>query len=241
MPILLLNKILLVEDDERLAKVIQHYLSQHHFDVQYCVTGSGVSDFLRNFAPDLIILDLMLPDMSGLDICRALRPHFHGPILMLTANDSEIEEIVGLELGADDYLIKPIEPRLLLARIRSALRVHQHAPLTPTINHNNPPQEHVLHIDHLLLDTNEKMATLHNNDLALTGAEFDLLWLLASHAGQILSRDDIQTALRNIEFDGLDRAIDTRISKIRRKLGDNPDAPYWIRTIRGQGYVFRKG
>lgn len=227
-----MTNILIVEDDQRLAKLISQYLERNQFVVDCYFTGAGAVEYILSDPPDLLILDLMLPGSSGFEICRTLREHLSIPIIILTANDSETDEIVGLEIGADDYISKLIDPRLLLARIKALLRRHQ----TSTIDVQYSSSD--LQFGPLRLSQSTQTAHLHEHALTLTTAEFDLLWLLATNAGQILSRDDILGELRGLEFDGFDRSIDARISRIRRKLQDDPEQPEWIKTVRGKGYLF---
>lgn len=226
------TRILIVEDDERLANLIRQYLEKNHFQVACYFTGEDAIPFVLAHQPDLLILDLMLPGQSGFDICRALRSSVSIPIVILTANDSETDEIIGLELGADDYVSKSTDPRLLLARIRAVLRRQS------SVEDSEKNTDGQLKFGELILDQHTQSAMLAKDLLDLTTAEFDLLWLLANHAGTILSRDYILGHLRGIEFDGFDRSIDFRISRIRRKLNDDPDSPRWIKTIRGKGYLF---
>lgn len=228
----MMTNILIVEDDQRLAKLISQYLERNQFLVDSYFTGTGAVEYILSNPPDLLILDLMLPGCSGFEICRVIREQLSIPIIILTANDSETDEIVGLEIGADDYISKLIDPRLLLARINALLRRHQ----APTMEAQYSPSD--LHFGSLSLSQTAQTAHLYESALNLTTAEFDLLWLLATNAGSILSRDDILGALRGLEFDGFDRSIDARISRIRRKLQDDPEQPEWIKTVRGKGYLF---
>ncbi|MBV8045597.1 MAG: winged helix-turn-helix domain-containing protein, partial [Paludibacterium sp.] len=176
--------------------------------------------------------DLMLPGKAGFEICRDLRPYYSGRILMMTARNDEIDEILGLELGADDYLAKPVEPRKLLARVRALLRRG-----TARAGGGGADQ---LTFGQFTINQGTRTAMLGSQSLELTTAEFDLLWMLASHAGSILSRDDILGKLRGIGFDGNDRSIDARISRLRKKLLDDPMSPSRIKTVRGKGYLFSK-
>lgn len=223
--------ILIIEDDTRLALLICEYLELQGFRVTQHERGDTAEAAILQTEPDLLILDVMLPGKSGFDICRDIRPQFSGPILILTASEDNIDEILGLELGADDYITKPVEPRRLLARIRALLR------RTPSDTKNNNNNSR-LNFGPLIIDPNNRIALLNDEALDFTTAEFDLLLLLASRSGEILSRDDILNALRGISFDGFDRSIDARISRLRKKLQENPDHPTWIKTVRGKGYLF---
>ena len=178
-----------------------------------------------------MILDLMLPGEDGLSICRKVRDRYDGPILMLTARTDDTDQILGLDLGADDYVCKPVRPRLLLARIQALLR-RSEAPEAA------PEKQRRLQFGPLVVDNALREAWLNDNGIELTSAEFDLLWLLVSNAGRILSREEIFTALRGIGYDGQDRSIDVRISRIRPKIGDDPDHPRLIKTVRSKGYLF---
>ncbi len=234
------EKILIVEDDNRLANLIKTYLSHHDYEVECHERGDTAEEVIRDLKPDLIILDVMLPGKSGFDICRDIQSWFNGFILIMTASEDNIDEIVGLELGADDYLAKPVEPRLLLARIRALLRRKQMdsmyidtATVKPLVSTDN-----LLVFGELIINYENRKVTLNQQEIDLTTAEFDLLWLLATHVGQILSRDDIFSQVRGFDFDGSDRSIDARISRLRRKLFDDPDNPRRIKTVRGKGYLF---
>lgn len=226
------NRLMLVEDDQRLADLVIQYLAKHGYEVTHHPRGDTAADTILAANPELVILDVMLPGKDGFEVCRDIRPRYHGRILMMTARDEEIDEILGLELGADDYLSKPVEPRRLLARIRALLRR----------NDGDAPQnaDGSLQFGQFSISQATREATLGGEAMELTTAEFDLLWLLACHAGEILSRDDIMNALRGIGFDGLDRSIDARISRLRKKLGDNPETPTRIKTVRGKGYLFSR-
>ncbi|MEY2634055.1 MAG: hypothetical protein RIR00_2709 [Pseudomonadota bacterium] len=226
-------RILLVEDDERLAELTAEYLRKNEFTVG--IEGRGDTAVPRILAeqPDLIVLDIMLPGQDGFEVCRAIRPGYRGVVLMLTARDEDFDQILGLELGADDYIAKPVQPRLLLARIKALLR--RSAPTAPG---DGSDDSCVFGQFRISLAT--RNATLGGEAIDLTTAEFDLLWLLASHAGSVLSRDDLLQNLRGIGFDGLDRSIDARISRLRKKIGDDPENPTRIKTVRGKGYLFSR-
>ncbi|UXN04952.1 MULTISPECIES: response regulator [unclassified Bartonella] len=237
-----MNKnILIIEDDQRLADLVMAYLSKQGYDVTIHSRGDTAENAIATHKPDLVILDVMLPGKSGLDICRDARSFYDGLILIMTASEDDIDEIVGLELGADDYLSKPVEPRRLLAHIRALLRRKEGEPQRVEQANGfvkDVPKISVLHFGQLAIDDENRLVTLGDEKLEFTTAEFDLLWLLASQAGQILSRDDILNALRGIEFDGLDRSIDARVSRLRKRLKDDPDDPQFIKTVRAKGYLF---
>ncbi|SDH90417.1 response regulator [Pseudomonas panipatensis] len=224
-------RVLIVEDDQRLAELTQDYLESNGLKVS--VESDGAQAVARVLAerPDLVVLDLMLPGEDGLSICRRLRPDYDGPILMLTARTDDMDQVQGLEMGADDYVCKPVRPRLLLARIRALLRRSEGGEPAPVSSKR-------LTFGKLVIDNAMREAWLDEATIELTGAEFDLLWLLASNAGRILSREEIFNALRGIEYDGQDRSIDVRISRIRPKIGDDPMHPRLIKTVRSKGYLF---
>ena len=222
-------KILLVEDDIRLASLVQTFLTQHGFTVQLQSQGDAVAEHCRQFQPDLIVLDLMLPGLDGFGVCRQIRPWFKGPVLMLTAKQSDIDQVLGLELGADDYVVKPVEPRVLVARINALLRRTQT---------NSKAEQQELQFSRWLLKQRSREAWYDNERVELTSYEFDLLWMLAKHAGQTVKREAIHQQIIGREYDGLDRTVDVRISHLRRKLGDNAETPFRIKTVWGKGYLF---
>lgn len=232
------TRILLVEDDERLADLTAEYLRKNDFEVAIEPRGDTAETRILNEDPELVILDVMLPGKDGFEVCRAIRTRYKGVILMLTARDEDLDQILGLELGADDYIAKPVQPRLLLARIKALLR-RSPAP-SPAGESDDSGEATRLAFGSFSISQTTRSTHLGNETIDLTTAEFDLLWLLARHAGSILSRDDLLQQLRGIGFDGLDRSIDARISRLRRKLGDDPENPTRIKTVRGKGYLFSK-
>ncbi|MDH0732935.1 response regulator transcription factor [Pseudomonas sichuanensis] len=221
------NRILIVEDDQRLAELTAEYLQANGFEVAVEGDGGRAARRIIDSQPDLVILDLMLPGEDGLSICRRVRGQYAGPILMLTARSDELDQVQGLDQGADDYVCKPVRPRLLLARIHALLRRSE-----------APERQQALAFGPLHIDQRLREARLGGQMVELTGAEFDLLWLLASNAGRVLSREEIFTSLRGVGYDGQDRSIDVRISKIRPKIGDDPINPRLIKTLRSKGYLF---
>lgn len=227
------TRILLVEDDARLAELTAEYLSRNDFQVSIEPRGDTAEARILSEQPDLVILDVMLPGKDGFEVCRSVRPQFRGVILMLTARDEDFDQILGLEMGADDYIAKPVQPRVLLARIKALLR------RLPASGETAGEAE-ALVFGQFRISQATRTASLAGASIDLTTAEFDLLWLLANHAGNVLSRDDLLQELRGIGFDGLDRSIDARISRLRKKLNDDPENPTRIKTVRGKGYLFSK-
>ena len=225
------DKILIIDDDQELTSLISRFLSKNGYRVEVENTGENTVERIKCFQPDLIVLDLMLPGNDGLSICRNIRPGFHNPIIMLTALDDEIDEVTGLEVGADDYLRKPISPRVLLAHIRAQLRKRgglEASASSAVLKVNNGS---------LSIDTTSREVTQNEKKIALSTAEFDLLYTLAKKAGQVITRDQLHQEIFRIEYDGVDRSIDIRISRLRKKLGDDSKEPTLIKTIRGRGYL----
>ncbi|MDR2507145.1 MAG: winged helix-turn-helix domain-containing protein [Candidatus Accumulibacter sp.] len=227
--------ILLVEDDLRLTELTAEYLRKNGFKVTTETHGDAAEHRILTENPDLVILDIMLPGKDGFAICRSIRPKYKGIILIFTARDEDLDQILGLELGADDYIAKPAQPRLLLARIKALLR--RSSPEGDPAASSGLSE---LSFGSFRISQSTRSAHLGDALIDLTTAEFDLLWLLARNAGNILSRDDLLHELRGIGFDGIDRSIDARISRLRRKLDDDPENPTRIKTVRGKGYLFSK-
>jgi len=222
--------ILLVEDDRRLADLTAEYFRQNEFTVVVESRGdNAISRFIAE-KPRVVLLDLMLPGTDGLTVCRQLREIFDGPILIFTARDSDIDQVIGLEAGADDYVAKPVDPMVLLARTRALLR---RVELAGTAQ--QPGTD--IALGGLKISESAQEVWLDGAAVQLTTHEFELLRLLARNAGKVLSREDIFHHLRGIEYDGLDRSIDGRVSKLRRKLGDSAAEPSRIKTVWGKGYL----
>jgi DNA-binding response OmpR family regulator len=222
-------RILLIEDDDRLAKMVAEYLSEAGFKVSALGTAEQGERSLRREAFDAVILDLMLPDADGLDVCRRIRADCSIPILMLTARGDPFDRVVGLELGADDYLPKPFEPRELLARLRAILRRR----------HDAQPSD-VLRFGRLEIDRGARRVRLDAQDKSLTGYQFTLLLALAERAGRVLSREALMDLTKGSALEDFDRSIDVHISRIRAAIEDDPKKPKRILTLRGAGYVFAK-
>ncbi len=227
------GKILLVEDDLRLGELQRDYLSQQGFEVTWHRHGRNVDADLDELAPDVIVLDLKLPGLSGLDICRGIRNRYTGKIIFLTSSDDDFDHVAGIELGADDYLVKPVNPRVLLAHIRMLLRRKEH-----DASVENASDVEVLRHGALEIKEASQQVSLAGDPVKLSNAEFKLLWLLASHPDQVMMRADLFQTMRGIAFDGLDRSVDTKIVALRKKLHDSATAPTRILTIRNKGYLF---
>ena len=219
---------MLVEDDLRLSELVRTYLQNNGFRVSVEHRGDRVVDHVRRESTDLVILDLGLPGQDGLSVCRELRAAHSMPILILTARESDIDHVLGLELGADDYVIKPVEPRVLVARIQALLRRGRTALAAET---------RTLRFGQLTINTAARSVTLGEQSISLSSTEFDLLVFLALRAGEIQSRETLYLQLYKREYDGLDRTLDVRISHLRKKLGDTGE-PDKIRTVWGHGYLF---
>lgn len=229
-------RILLIEDDNRLAEHTCEYLRDHDADVEHVADGEAGLERAQSGEHDIVLLDLMLPKLDGIEVCRQLRQTSNIPVIMLTARGDEVDRIVGLEIGADDYVPKPFSPRELLARIRAVLRRHQ-----------SQPDSDVSHLETgpLVIDRDRRTAQLHGMKIDLTAFQFDLLWVLARSAGRVLGRAQLHNAVRDLrgepaaEFDpSVDRSIDVHLSKIRSALAAaHDDGTNLIQTIRGVGYV----
>ena len=224
------SRVLLVEDSTRLAASIRDYLERHNFEVFIEGDGLVVPERFERLKPDLVILDLMLPGKDGLSICRELRAHNAVPILILTAKAENIDQVLGLEMGADDYVVKPVEPRVLLARVEALLR--RTRVVAPEARATT------LTAGRLAIDGARRAATVDARPVELTTGDFDILWLLASRQGNVVTRDEILRVVRGIDYDGLDRSIDARICRLRRKLQDAGGAESMIKTVRLRGYLF---
>lgn len=223
--------ILLVEDDPRLADLTARYLQQNGFRVAVESRGDAAVKRFHHEKPRLVLLDLMLPGVDGLTVCRELRKVFTGPILIFTARDSDLDQVIGLEAGADDYVPKPADPMVLLARARALLRRTERAATTSAVS---KPE---VTLGGLRISESSREVWLHDKSVPLTTLEFELLLLLARRAGELVSRDEVFRTMRGIDYDGIDRSIDGRISRLRRKIGDDAAAPTRIKTVWGKGYL----
>ncbi len=230
-----MQRIVFVEDDAELGALIKSFLGKHDLDVTLVPRGDTAMAIILQEKPDLVLLDIMLPGIDGLTLCRNLHPQYAGPIVMLTSLDSDMNHILGLELGASDYILKTTPPSVLLARLRVQLR-HAQTPTQSAIE-ALPSGSHPLHFGQLTVDPTSRDVILAGENIPLSTSDFELLWELASHAGHIMSRESLLKVLRGVEYDGLDRSVDVAISRLRRKLGDNALEPTRIKTVRNKGYL----
>ena len=221
--------ILVIDDIPAVLDVVQSVLERESYEVNTATDGSSALEQINIRMPDLILLDIMLPDKDGLAVCRKVRETSRIPIIMLTARGDVADRIVGLELGADDYLPKPFEPRELVARMQAVLRRGERR------------EEEIVRAGPLEVNWARQSASLEGRPLALTTAEFELLGLLVRNRGRVLSRDRIMDAMKGIDAEAFDRSIDVLVSRVRQKLGDDAKQSTFIRTVRGVGYSFTGG
>jgi DNA-binding response OmpR family regulator len=228
--------LLMIDDDEKLVDLVREYLEPQGFTLTAAYDGeAGIAAALAGTpashggkaAVELVILDLMLPGVDGLEVCRRIRRESAVPILMLTARGDDTDRIVGLEMGADDYLPKPFNPRELLARVRAVLR---------RAGARADPESGAIELGELHVCPASRTARLADREIDLTSAEFDLLYALAANAGRVLSRDRLLEEIHGAGWSAYDRSVDVHVSRIRQKLGDDPKRPRWLKTVRGAGY-----
>jgi DNA-binding response OmpR family regulator len=221
--------VLLIEDDAKLASLTKEYLENHQAVVTLSMNGAnGLKEALRT-RYDVVLLDLMLPGMEGIEVCQKLRARSDVPIIMITAKGEEADRVLGLEIGADDYVPKPFSPRELLARIRAILR---------RTRGQSGPKNRALTVGDLSIDPTAARAEIGGEALALTSYEFALLYALVERAGRVLSREQLMELAHGNAEDAFDRSVDVHISRLRKKLGDDPNRPGRIRTVRGVGYQY---
>jgi len=221
-------KILLVEDDLTLGDWVREYLSEQGFCVKHCTRGDKVMACLETFPADLVLLDVMLPGLNGIEVCRQIRQKLPIPIIMLTARADEFDEVIGLEAGANDYIIKPVRPRALLARISGALK---QTTITTDISSD------IQHGD-LLINIEANRVTYQGKEIDLSTSLFAFLCFLARHPGEVIDRDTVFKALKNREYDGQDRRFDVMLSTLRKIFNDDPQKPQKFKTVWGKGYLF---
>ncbi len=213
--------LLIVEDDVELTELLSEYLARQGFVVGVEHDGERAISRIRAEVPDAVILDVGLQGVDGLTVCRRVRDHYDGPIVIYSARGDEVDQTIGLELGADDYVPKPASPRLLVARLRAVLRRRE--PRAPRVE-----------VGPLSINAAARSVTVNGEPVELTTAEFDLLWALARNAGRPMSRQELMQACRGIDYDGLDRSLDVRVAKLRQRLGDADRR--LVKTVRGVGY-----
>ncbi|MCL9780989.1 response regulator [Vibrio sp. S4M6] len=228
------QSLFIVEDDAKLRQMLAEYFTSQEFEVTTFEDGETAVEGILQSQPDAVLLDLMLPNTDGLSVCRQIRSQYSGKVLMLTASDDDFDHVAALEVGADDFVSKPIKPRVLLARIRMLLRREEQILKSSTINSNLETLEY----GQLHLNYTRKVCELQGKVVQMSDSEFDLLWALASSPDVVLSRDKLTQTLRGIEYDGLDRTVDNKIVSLRKKLGDTSVTPTRIITVRGKGYLF---
>ncbi|GAA6151540.1 response regulator transcription factor [Pseudoteredinibacter isoporae] len=227
------SKLLIVEDDEGLAQLIADFFSRYEFDCGMELNAVQAPERILNEQPDLLILDLMMPDIDGVEICRQVRDKFRGKIIMLTARTDLMDQIAGLEMGADDYIPKPVEPRLLLAKARSVLRRDSHTTSTP----ENSDQNRFAFGD-ITINLRHRTVQKGEDLVNLSGPEVEILTLFLKNPGKVIDREFILQNLRGIEYDGRNRQVDITVSRLRSKLEHDTKNPKLIKTIRNRGYVF---
>jgi two-component system, OmpR family, response regulator RegX3 len=225
--------ILMVEDEDSITVPLSEALAREGFDTEVAGTVAEALDLAGRVAPDLVLLDVMLPDGSGYDVCRELRRESKVPIIMLTARGEETDRVVGLELGADDYIVKPFSAREVAARIRAVLRRAGEAAAAAPAG-----QSTVLEVGELRLDPSRRSATLGDDELDLTRKEFELLELLMSEAGSVITRERLIDEVWDVNWFGSTKTLDVHVSGLRRKLGDDPSSPRYLHTVRGVGFRF---
>ena len=222
------EKILVVEDEKKINAMISDYLTALDYEVSSAFDGISALRIYRDFSPDLIVLDLMLPGIDGLDITRKIREEAGTPIIMLTARAEESDKLIGLELGADDYLTKPFSMKELAARIRAVLRRTRGSAVTS----GNAPVSHI----GILLDPEKRLVIRDGRQIPLTSVQFDILSLMIRYPGRVFTRMDILNAIQEIGFEGYERTIDVHIKNIRKALEPEPSSPVYILTVWGVGY-----
>ncbi len=220
------KKILVVDDEKRIVEILQAYLERDGYQVIAAYDGRSALELARSNSPDLIILDLMLPEVSGWDVCRELRRESDVPIIMLTARDDTTDKIVGLELGADDYVTKPFDPKEIISRARAVLRRSD----VKTVSKST------IKVGEIMIDTNKRLVCRGDRNIELTPIEFDLLRVMAENPGRVYSRMQLLDKVQGDAYEGYERTVDSHIKNLRKKLELNPEHPVYIITIYGVGY-----
>jgi two-component system, OmpR family, response regulator VicR len=228
------EKILVVDDEKPIADILQFNLKKEGFDIECAHDGDQALEMVESFKPDLILLDIMLPQRDGMEVCREVRKKYEMPIIMLTAKDSEIDKVLGLELGADDYITKPFGTRELIARVKANLRRHnQSASASPE------DEKSEITVGSLTIHPDAYIVSKRGDTIELTHREFELLHYLAQHIGQVMTREHLLQTVWGYDYFGDVRTVDVTVRRLREKIEDNPSHPLWIITRRGVGYYLR--
>ncbi|MEQ2527889.1 response regulator transcription factor [Robertmurraya yapensis] len=228
------KKILVVDDEKPIADILQFNLKKEGYDVYCAYDGNKALEMVEEIKPDLILLDIMLPQRDGMEVCREVRKKYEMPIIMLTAKDSEIDKVLGLELGADDYVTKPFSSRELIARVKANLRRHQHVSSQAEEDETNE-----IAVGQLIIHPDAYIVSKRGEKIELTHREFELLHYLAKHIGQVMTREHLLQTVWGYDYYGDVRTVDVTIRRLREKIEDNPSHPTWIVTRRGVGYYLR--
>lgn len=228
------KKILVVDDEKPIADILQFNLKKEGFEVYCAYDGNTAIEKVEEISPDLVLLDIMLPQRDGMEVCREIRKKYDMPIIMLTAKDSEIDKVLGLELGADDYVTKPFSTRELIARVKANLRRHQHVPSAEEEKETNE-----IDVGSLTIHPDAYIVSKRGEMIELTHREFELLHYLAKHIGQVMTREHLLQTVWGYDYYGDVRTVDVTVRRLREKIEDNPSHPSWIVTRRGVGYYLR--
>jgi two-component system response regulator VicR len=230
----MVKKILVVDDEKPIADILQFNLKKEGYEVQCAYDGNKALEMVEEIMPDIILLDIMLPQRDGMEVCREIRKKYDMPIIMLTAKDSEIDKVLGLELGADDYVTKPFSTRELIARVKANLRRHQQAPVAVEEEEKNE-----IEIGSLIIHPDAYIVSKRGETIELTHREFELLHYLSKHIGQVMTREHLLQTVWGYDYYGDVRTVDVTVRRLREKIEDNPSHPTWIVTRRGVGYYLR--
>ncbi|MFK2826578.1 response regulator YycF [Bacillus sp. B190/17] len=229
------KKILVVDDERPIADILQFNLKKEGYDVHCAYDGDQAVEMVEELQPDLILLDIMLPGRDGMEVCREVRKKYEMPIVMLTAKDSEIDKVLGLELGADDYVTKPFSTRELIARVKANLRRHQTVP----VQSEEEEDTNEISVGMLTIHPDAYVVSKRGETIELTHREFELLHYLAKHIGQVMTREHLLQTVWGYDYYGDVRTVDVTVRRLREKIEDNPSHPSWIVTRRGVGYYLR--
>lgn len=228
------KKILVVDDEKPIADILQFNLKKEGFTVECAYDGDEALEFVEEMQPDMVLLDIMLPNRDGMEVCREIRKKYDMPIIMLTAKDSEIDKVLGLELGADDYVTKPFSTRELIARVKANLR--RHAQIAQQVEDDDNKE---ITVGNLTIHPDAYVVSKNDKTIELTHREFELLHYLAKHSGQVMTREHLLQTVWGYDYFGDVRTVDVTVRRLREKIEDNPSHPTWIVTRRGVGYYLR--